>query len=71
MKFTFVYKANTDIVEVWADPPNKHLPITMICTIRKPLEVNPIIKWHVVFGMAGTITMITKFKTWKAERAAQ
>lgn len=66
MKFTFVQV--DDLVSVYVEPACKKLPSQLICTIHEPFEANPVIRWHLPFGMAGTLTMLTKFKTWKAER---
>jgi len=68
MTFIFIHNQDKNEVEVWAEPSCKKMNNTHIATISEPMESNPIIKWHVLFGMAGTLKMLTSFKTWKVDR---
>jgi len=66
MTFTFIQ--DNDDVKVFAEPACRKRANIHICTVGEWTSSNPIITWHVPFGMAGTMNMLTKFKTWKAKR---
>lgn len=67
MKFTFVQRDN-DMVEVHYDPGCNKMCSQLVAIIEDCHSTNPIIRQTLPFGMSGTLAMITKFKTWKAER---
>lgn len=66
MQFTFVQDDNN--VRVYAEAASRKQGNTHVATIVDWSASNPLINWHIPYGLAGTLTLLNKFKTWKAER---